>query len=144
MTLRWRSCPGLSGWTQPIHEQWRVENGEWGNGANSTWDGSDQPLLVLKVEEGGHEPRNVEPSRSWEWRSACSHGGNGALRPSAARTSFLLVTWMDRKWILSWRLQKAMQPCQLREGGPVRPMPDPCPQNCKIVNVCGFRPLSVW
>lgn len=43
----------------------------------------------LKIEEGGHEPRNLAAFRSWKWPAANSQWGNWGLSPAVMRNRVL-------------------------------------------------------
>lgn len=67
---------------------------------NSTGEEPDWPLLTLKMKKGVHEPKNMA-SRNWEWPSFYSQHENGDLGLTIARSLFLPIICMSRKWILS-------------------------------------------
>lgn len=60
--------------------------------------GLDPLLLILKIEERCHKPRDVTASRSREWPHD-SQEESRALSPTVTRNWILPATLMSRKWI---------------------------------------------
>ena len=74
-------------------------------------------LLALKMEEGSHEPRIVS-----------GHYNLG----------------MARKQLFSQTFQKGAQPCRHLDFSQWDLCCTSDPQNCKIMNLCSFKPLCLW
>lgn len=63
MTLRWGDSPALSRWAQHNQKGFYKQKGEIGERELERWQHDQrlgQTLLALKMEDGDHEPRNMD------------------------------------------------------------------------------------
>lgn len=112
---RWRDHPGLSAWTHCRIPRILITN-RGRQGCQSQEKFENTKLLVLNMEKGATSLGMQLASRNWKRQ------GNRSSPGASERTQSC------------WRLHVS----------PVRPISTSDLQNCRTINACGFKSLSVW